>query len=203
MWSRALTLATASLIGCLVATTSQAQNLDAGKNAAQLFNGSCSACHKSAHGLLKTVSPSALPGFLRQHYTTGTEVAQMLSAYLLSNGAAAPEPRGTGRRGSRADTGSDLRSDAPIGVGVPDSGQGRDQAERPGRKSRRTATSPETESAPVGERTGAKRKLSRKHKRVGSPSAESPASEPGAIDAAVPVPQPVDLPPPSAADIKH
>jgi hypothetical protein len=175
------------------------------------------------------VSPSALPGFLRQHYTTGTEVAQMLSAYLLSNGAAAaPETRGTGRRGSRVDTGSDLRSDAPIGVGVPDSGQGRDQAERPGRKSRRATTSPEAESAPAGERTEAKRKLSRKHKR--SPSAESPASEPGAgestrvesttepaarseptskptreraIDAAVPVPQPVDLPPPTAADIKH
>jgi len=132
MLGRALSLAAAGLVGCLVATAGWAQNLDAGKSPAQLFNGSCSACHKSARGLLRTVPPSSLPGFLRQHYTTGTDMAQALSGYLISNGAAAAEPRG-GKR-SRQDSGN-LRPDAPIGGSASDE-RGREQAERSERKPR-------------------------------------------------------------------
>src|SRR5215831_1511190 len=89
MSSRALTLATVLLLICAFAPgRSLAQeNLDAGKTPSQLFAGTCNACHKSPRGLLKTVSPSSLPSFLRQHYTTSPNMAGVLASYLVSNGA--------------------------------------------------------------------------------------------------------------------
>src|SRR5882757_4041441 len=91
MLSRALSLATVMLlIGCFTAeqARAQVQNLEAGKSPSQIFAGTCSACHKSPRGLLKTVPPGSLPGFLRQHYTTSPDMANLLSAFLTSNGAA-------------------------------------------------------------------------------------------------------------------
>src|SRR5216683_1381194 len=89
MLSRALSLATVMLlIGCFAAIPVQAQNLEAGKSPSQIFAGTCAACHKSPRGLLKTVPAGSLPGFLRQHYTTSGEMASLLSAFLVSNGAA-------------------------------------------------------------------------------------------------------------------
>src|SRR6202008_5094828 len=89
MLSRALTLATVMLlIGGFAAAPVRAQNLEAGKSPSQIFAGTCTACHKGARGLLKTVSPGSLPGFLRQHYTTSSQMASVLSAYLVSSGAA-------------------------------------------------------------------------------------------------------------------
>ena len=94
MASRALSLATVVLlIGCS-ASMGQAQNLEAGKSPAQIFSGTCAVCHKSARGLLRTVAPGSLPSFLRQHYTTGTEMAGMLSAYVLANGATDARAKG-------------------------------------------------------------------------------------------------------------
>ena len=88
MLSRTLISATvALLIGCFAAPAG-AQNLEAGKTPSQIFSGTCSLCHKSSRGLLKTVPPGSLPGFLRQHYTTSSDMASLLSAYVLSNGAA-------------------------------------------------------------------------------------------------------------------
>jgi hypothetical protein len=90
MSSRALTLATVVLlIGCLATDQAQAQatNLEAGKSPSQIFAGTCTACHKSPRGLLKTVSPGSLPSFLRQHYTTSPEMAGVLASFLISNGA--------------------------------------------------------------------------------------------------------------------
>jgi hypothetical protein len=89
MLSRALSPATVTLlIGCFAAVPAQAQNLEAGKSPSQIFAGTCSACHKSPRGLLKTVPAGSLPGFLRQHYTTSSDMASLLSAFLVSNGAA-------------------------------------------------------------------------------------------------------------------
>jgi hypothetical protein len=92
MLSRTLSLATVTLlIGCLASGVARAlENLEAGKSPSQIFSGTCSACHKSPRGLLKGVSASSLPGYLRQHYTTGSQMASMLAAFLLSNGAADP-----------------------------------------------------------------------------------------------------------------
>src|SRR3954463_14682866 len=90
MVSRALSLATVTLlIGCLTAAAVRAvKNLEAGKSPSQIFAGTCNACHKSPRGLLRTVPASSLPGFLRQHYTTSSDMASVLSSFLVSNGAA-------------------------------------------------------------------------------------------------------------------
>src|SRR6478609_9468212 len=90
MLSRALSLATVTLlIGCLTAVAVRAvENLEAGKSPSQIFAGTCNACHKSPRGLLRNVPASSLPGFLRQHYTTSSDMASVLASYLVSNGAA-------------------------------------------------------------------------------------------------------------------
>jgi len=89
MLSRALSLATVTLlIGCFAVIPVQAQNLEAGKSPSQIFAGTCNACHKSPRGLLRTVPAGSLPGFLRQHYTTSGDMASLLSAFLVANGAA-------------------------------------------------------------------------------------------------------------------
>ena len=108
MLSRALSLATVMLlIGCFAAIPVQAQNLEAGKSPSQIFAGTCAACHKSPRGLLKTVPAGSLPGFLRQHYTTSSEMASLLSAFLVSNGAADTRYVGTQSR-----QGKDAKSEA-------------------------------------------------------------------------------------------
>jgi hypothetical protein len=110
MLGRALNLAAVTLLiglfaaGCAWA---QAQNLEAGKSPSQLFAGTCNACHKSPRGLLKTVSAASLPGFLRQHYTTGSEMAAQLSAFLISNGAGDTRSQARQGAGARPANGSD------------------------------------------------------------------------------------------------
>src|SRR6202012_5114251 len=90
MLSRALILATVTLLIGDLATApahAQATNLDAGKAPSQIFAGTCTVCHKSPRGLLKTVPAGSLPGFLREHYTTSSDMAGLLSSFLISNGA--------------------------------------------------------------------------------------------------------------------
>ncbi|PIT06057.1 hypothetical protein TSA1_13745 [Bradyrhizobium nitroreducens] len=90
MSSRALSLATVLLLigfGAADTVFAQATNLEAGKTPSQLFAQTCNACHKSPRGLLKSVAPGSLPGFLRQHYTTSSDMAGILASYLVSNGA--------------------------------------------------------------------------------------------------------------------
>ena len=115
MLSRALSLATVMLlIGCLTAGVARAvENLDAGKSPSQIFSNTCSACHKSPRGLLKNTPASSLPGFLRQHYTTGTDMAAVLSSYLISNGAADPryQSKDQPRKDARKDARQDPRQD--------------------------------------------------------------------------------------------
>lgn len=103
MTSRALILAAVLLlVGSFTAGRALAQeNLDAGKSASQLFAGTCTACHKSPRGLLKTVSPSSLPGFLRQHYTTSPNMAGALASYLVSNGASDTRAGGEAPKGAK------------------------------------------------------------------------------------------------------
>src|SRR5579864_8921425 len=80
MRGRALGLATVMLVtGCAAIEQAAAQeNLEAGKSPSQIFAGTCTACHKSPRGLMKTVGASSLPGFLRQHYTTSSDMAGVL-----------------------------------------------------------------------------------------------------------------------------
>src|SRR5215471_10440952 len=101
MLGRALSLATVMLlIGCFAAERTLAQeNLDAGKSPSQIFAGTCNACHKSPRGLLKTVPAGSLSSFLRQHYTTSPNMANVLASYLVSNGANDPKAAAAAAKG--------------------------------------------------------------------------------------------------------
>jgi hypothetical protein len=121
MSSRARIFAAVTLlVSCLSGpgAVAQVQNLEAGKSPSQLFAGTCNACHKSPRGLLKTVSPSSLSGFLREHYTTSGDMASQLATYLISNGASDRTKQGADKPGQG----------------------GTDQADRQGRKNRNTPT---------------------------------------------------------------
>ena len=125
MLSRALILATVTLLIGDLATApahAQATNLEAGKSPSQIFAGTCTVCHKSPRGLLKTVAPGSLPSFLRQHYTTSPDMAGLLSSYLISNGATDT------RYGSKeAKDGKDGKSggETPVAELVPQSASGK------------------------------------------------------------------------------
>jgi hypothetical protein len=70
-----------------------AQNLDQGKSAVQLFNDSCTACHRGAAGLARGRSRTALFQFLQEHYSSGSTTAAALASYLAS----VDRPQGGGR----------------------------------------------------------------------------------------------------------
>jgi hypothetical protein len=57
------------------------------KNAAKIFAGTCSACHKSPQGLAKRGGTAS---FLREHYTTGPEMSTAMAAYLAAAGNGPP-----------------------------------------------------------------------------------------------------------------
>ena len=76
---------------CMVMCPAQAQsNLDAGKTPAQIFAGTCNACHRSARDLRPTNAR-----FLLQHYTTGSQEAVAMAAYLAAVGS---DPRAVQQR---------------------------------------------------------------------------------------------------------
>jgi hypothetical protein len=92
MRSRALNLAALALLTGLCGSTgvalrpAAAQQLDANKPPAQIFAGTCAACHRSPRGLVRSVAPGSLPSFLRQHYTTGNDMAGTMASFVLGNG---------------------------------------------------------------------------------------------------------------------
>jgi hypothetical protein len=57
-------------------------NLDAGKSAAQIFATTCSNCHRSAREIKRTTT-----SFMREHYTTGSQEAAAMAAYLAGVGS--------------------------------------------------------------------------------------------------------------------
>src|SRR3984893_17661127 len=140
MLSRALSLATVMLlIGFCAAERAQAQeNLEAGKSPSQIFADTCTACHKGSRGLLKTVSPGSLPGFLRQHYTTSPAMAGVLASYFISNGATHTRPSGgqpqAGKDGAKEGAKEAKQEPRP------------EQVDHSGRKLRPAPESPEAKS---------------------------------------------------------
>jgi hypothetical protein len=194
------------LIGGFAAAPVRAQNLEAGKSPSQIFGGTCAACHKSPRGLLKTVAPGSLPGFLRQHYTTSSEMASVLSAYLVSSGAAdtryigsqpkqakdaKQEPAGQptqldryGRPIQRAPTQEAARPDAGGRVTEPGGRPGRNrlanpEAAKPAGEGQTPAAAAE-ERGPDGRRLSAKQRLSKR----GKPGEELPKTDAAKTDAA-------------------
>jgi hypothetical protein len=108
----------ALLVMLVVAVNARAQeNLDSGKSGPKLFAASCVQCHKSARGLAKGRMSFTLSYYLRQHYTSSSATADILTAYLQSvdtppakakrpAGKAQPKSAATGAAPSRLPTGS-------------------------------------------------------------------------------------------------
>jgi hypothetical protein len=92
---------------CLVCLTdaARAQDLDQGKSGQKLFANGCVTCHKSPRGLTKGRFSWTLSNFLRQHYTSSPDSAQVLTAYLQSVDAPPAKPKSSAtRRGGRPQT---------------------------------------------------------------------------------------------------
>jgi len=98
---RKLQVGSLALVAALWAGSAAAQDYDAGKTGPQLFASDCSACHKGPGGLAKGKDKGSIASFLREHYTSKQESAELLAAYLLGAGP------GDGR----------IKADAPMGQG--------------------------------------------------------------------------------------
>jgi hypothetical protein len=96
-----------------------AQNLDAGKPASQIFAEVCTNCHRSPREFRSNPGVS----FLREHYTTGSEMASTMAAYL----SAGVDPRGgpQPKRPPATTTPAAAARDTPAGRETP---AGRDTA---------------------------------------------------------------------------
>lgn len=194
------------LMNCLAghAAWAQATNLEAGKSASQLFAGTCTACHKSPRGLLKTVSPGSLSDFLREHYTTSSDMASQLATFLISNGASdrqakqgadAKQGGGNdqtdrqGRRQRNAPSQEAARPDADSAPPPENGRQGHRRFARPGEGADEARPSPDAQPAQAAvdrNPDGRKQRLG-KHGRPGAeeaPTAEPPKAEPGTSDQA-------------------
>jgi hypothetical protein len=91
MWLRVVTMfvrgVALGLLALAVASSAGAQgNLDQGKSAAELYTSACATCHKSPENVSKTKWLFGLESFLRQHYTSSSESAAILAAYLKGQG---------------------------------------------------------------------------------------------------------------------
>jgi hypothetical protein len=183
MSSRALSSATVMLlIGCFAVIPVQAQNLEAGKSPSQIFAGTCTACHKSPRGLLKTVPAGSLPGFLRQHYTTSGEMASLLSGFLVSNGAADTRYVGTQPRQGK-DAKSEERPAGPpdqldrFGRRLRPVAGPAQEAARPGAEPRQAAR-PDADGLSPQAEPGSRGRSARRLARPGeAPDAANPAVE--------------------------
>ena len=173
MLSRTLSLATVTLLIAgfpAVPALAQNQNLEAGKSPSQIFAGTCTACHKGPRGLLRTVSPSSLQGFLRQHYTTSPDMASLLAGFLVSNGAA-----DTRRLADQPKSGK------PNPDGIAEPGRQGHGARRSVRSEEPGAAEGQTPAQVSNERGSPKQKLS---KRAKSGAEEAPKAEAAKTDAA-------------------
>ena len=79
----------------------QAQNIDEGKSAPQLFADSCVTCHRNPGALAKGRFRATLFPFLQDHYTTRAAEAWALASYL----AAVDAPPARSRTAKQTKTG--------------------------------------------------------------------------------------------------
>ncbi len=131
------------LATAFASASAPAQDLTAGKTPAQLFRSDCAECHRSPSGLAKTHDARALADFLREHYTTKSETAGALAAYVSSFAAGgAGRNRGTGAAapatGGYPQVGRRNRGEADATANGGDAGSQASPAEHPAGRHRRT-----------------------------------------------------------------
>jgi mono/diheme cytochrome c family protein len=100
-------------LGAALAAPAAGQNLDAGKPPSQIFAEACAGCHKSARDFKNGVSAS----FLREHYTTGADMASTMAAYLTGVRTepprSSPPPKPSGTAAAREATPTDTPRGRP------------------------------------------------------------------------------------------
>ena len=110
-----------------MAGSARAEDFEAGKSAAKIFESDCVTCHRSPRGLAKGMGSRALIDFLREHYTTGLGPANELATYLESGRADGDDRRaprsggekpraGDQRERSQTTAPSDADADQPSSV---------------------------------------------------------------------------------------
>jgi hypothetical protein len=168
------------LAGALVAPAA-GQNLDAGKPAAQIFSEVCANCHRSARDFRNGASSS----FLREHYTTGSDMASNMAAYLSAfrsdprtpSQPNRPASAATTRETSPADPAKDARRTQQTGDAKGDS--------KPGDAKSGDAKSGDAKSSPVPTGSGRTRPASARAEAV-KPATTAETKPP--VAAAPPVP---------------
>jgi mono/diheme cytochrome c family protein len=85
-WTVAWTVACLAAASLQISAAHAQGNIDAGKTPAQIFGDTCAGCHRSARELRR-----ASAGFLRSHYTAGSDEASAMANYLA--GVGGNEPR--------------------------------------------------------------------------------------------------------------
>jgi hypothetical protein len=162
------------------------------RDAARTFASNCSACHKSPRGLAKS---GQVAGFLRQHYTTGSEMSAAMAAYLVAAGSAPAEKKGpaTAADGTAAKT-KGKKQDQLAAQSPADAAEALQQRTLRGKqraaKSHDEATPAHVApaAAPAAEET--------KQAAV----AVTPSAEPAAAAPAQPAPMVLDIPLPAMPD---
>ena len=122
---------------CIGAPAYPQGNIDAGKTPAQIFSSTCTACHRRPQELKRTSV-----GFLRQHYTTGTEEASAMASYLAGVGS---DPRAVEQRGKDRGKGPQQQERAKAAPG-------QQQAQSPGQPQAKGRRAEPAKSANVAAR---------------------------------------------------
>jgi hypothetical protein len=124
-----------------MAGSARAEDFEAGKSAAKIFESDCVTCHRSPRGLAKGMGSRALVDFLREHYTTGLGPANELANYLQSgttDGNDRRAPRAAGEKSRAADQHERSQTAAPSDADADQQGSGR--------KHRHAASTPQPEA---------------------------------------------------------
>lgn len=114
-------------------------------NASKTFSSYCSACHKSAAGLGRSMGSSGLNSFLKQHYTTGAQMSSVMANYLLT-AKSEPPPRAQAAKQEQGPEGR--RAAAPAGGETGEHQAASNRRDAPARNARTAArNAPETPAA--------------------------------------------------------
>ncbi len=163
------------------------------RDAARTFASNCSACHKSPRGLAKS---GQVAGFLRQHYTTGSEMSAAMAAYLVAAGSAPAEKKtaATAADGTAAKT-KGKKQDQVAAQSPADAAEALQQRTLRGKQ--RAAKSQDEAAAPAHVPPAATPAAEEMKQAA---AAVTPAAEPVAAAPAQPAPMVLDIPLPPMPD---
>ena len=166
------------------------------RDAARTFASNCSACHKSPQGLAKS---GQVAGFLRQHYTTGSEMSAAMAAYLVAAGSAPAAKKGATAADGAAGAKTKSRKGEQLAAQPPAASDAMQQRTLRGKK-RPSPLQPEEISAPAP----AAQPVAEETKQAAadvtvSAAAQAAAPPPAPVVFDIPLPPMPDAPPPELA----